>query len=339
MTESASGAHTERDFQLDSGAVLPRADIAWISAGRLAADGRNAVLVAHGYTSSHRFIEPGSAAAEGSWSELVGPGRAIDTDRFFVVSSNVLGSCYGSTGPGSLDPASGLPYGRDFPAIAFSDIVRLQRRLLDALGVQHLRAVVGVSMGGFQTLQWGLQYPDHMDRLVVALSALEGGFLRSPGVDALSQALAACPQWRDGRPAPGAMVPFLTDLRIDTLRRYGMDAWLRDQGMDTAQREDRLRAMALPWAQGFDAHALLVLRRAIVAFDAKPALAAIRARLLWVLSTTDSIFPASGGPAVVQGLRAAGVDASFHHLESAYGHLASGLDWQGWAEPLRRFLD
>lgn len=339
MIESGSGTHTERDFRLHGGAVLPQADIAWISRGRLAADGGNAVLVAHGYTSSHRFIEPGSAAAEGSWSELVGPGRAIDTDRFFVVSSNVLGSCYGSSGPGSLDPHSGQPYGSAFPAISFLDIARAQRCLLDALGVQRLHAVVGVSMGGFQTLQWGLQYPDQVDRLVVALSALEGGFLRSPGVDALSQALAACPHWRDGRPAAGAMVPFLTDLRIDTLRRYGMDAWLSAQGMDTAQREDALHAMATPWAQGFDAHALLVLRRAIVAFDARPSLAAIRARLLLVLSTTDSIFPASGAPTVMQTLHDAGVQASFHPLHSPYGHLASGLDWQGWSEALRRFLD
>lgn len=339
LTESLGGVHTEHAFALESGAVLPQANAAFITMGRLNASASNCVLITHGYTSSHRFIEPGSTAAEGSWSGLVGPGCAIDTNRFFVVSSNALGSCYGSTGPGSMRPGTGEPWGPDFPAVSMGDIVRLQHTMLQALGVRRLHAVAGVSMGGFQALQWGVQYPEMMDRLVVALSALDGGFVRPPGTNTLNDSLAARPEWNGGRPAPGAMVPFLTELRVATLQRYGMDAYLAAQGLDASQRQARMHEMAAQWASGFEAASLLVLRDAISGFDVKARLASIRAKLLLVLSTTDELFPASGGPAVIDALRHAGVDARFHHLQSQYGHLASGLDWQGWADPLRDFLN
>ncbi len=341
MTEAAfaSGVHTESGFALAGGGTLAAAQAAYITAGRLNADASNAVLVTHGYTSSHGFIQPGSAAAEGSWSELVGPGRAIDPDRFFVVSSNALGSCYGSTGPASIDPATGRAYGPDFPAISFADIVRLQQAMLGSLGIERLHAVVGVSMGGFQVLQWGTQYPGKAARLVVALSSLDGSFIRPAGTDTLGDALRAEPAWNGGWPAPGSMVPFLTTLRMNTLERYGMDAYLKAQGLDGAARGHRMREMSVQWARGFDANSLVVLRDAMAQFNVAESAGAIRAKLLLVLSTTDAMFPASSGPAITESLRARGVDASFLELRSNYGHLASGLDWQGWSEPLRRFLD
>ena len=120
------------DLKLRLGGTLRGAQLAYITRGRLAADGRNAVLLTHGYTSSHSFIEGGSGASEGGWAGLVGPGLAIDTDRWFVVSSNMLGPSFGSTAPRSTDPATGRPYGPDFPPITLTDIVAAQRRLLDA---------------------------------------------------------------------------------------------------------------------------------------------------------------------------------------------------------------
>ena len=332
------GTHTEHNFALDGGATLPKADVAWLSMGRLNADASNAVMVTHGYTSSHSFIEEGSAAAEGSWSGLVGPGKAIDTNKYFVVSSNALGSCYGSSGPRSINPATGVAFGPNFPAVRFSDIVRLQERLMASFGVNHLHAVVGVSMGGFQTLQWGVQYPDRVKRLVVALSALNGAFVRPGGTDTLGDSLRAEPAWNGGWPAPGAMVPFLTRLRTNTLLNYGMDAFLVAQGLDAPQRAARMHEMAAQWAAGFDANSLVTLRDAISHFDVSESCAAIRARLLLVLSSTDALFPASRGEQTLAHLKARGVDAQFFPLESAFGHLASGLDWQGWETPLRQFL-
>src|ERR1041384_7059143 len=142
------------DLALRHGGVLRDARLAYVTYGTLAQDGRNAVLLTHGYTSSHQFAD-GGAAAEGSWSALVGPGRAIDTDRFFVVSSNMLGSSFGSTGPGSPDPATGRPYGPDFPRLTLADIVAAQRRLLDQLGVRQLAAVVRPPSGGVPGVRGG----------------------------------------------------------------------------------------------------------------------------------------------------------------------------------------
>lgn len=332
------GEHVEDDVRLVSGQRLPQATTAYVTLGRLNDTASNAVLITHGYTSSHRFILPDPGAAEGSWAGLVGPGRAIDSDRFYVIAANALGSSWGSTGPGSLDPATGVSWGEGFPSIRFADIVARQAALVTALGVERLHAVAGVSMGGFQALQWGVQYPDRVDRLIVALSALDGGVIRPTGRDALGEALRGSPDWNGGRPVAGALGTVLTDLRRDTLRRYGLDAWLEDQGLDEPERLLRITELASEWAARFHPMSLLVLRDAIDHFDVNDQLAAIRARLLLVLSTTDALFPASSGPAMLARLRAAGVDARFVELQSRYGHLASGLDADRWAGSLRDFL-
>jgi homoserine O-acetyltransferase len=139
-----------RDFRLQNGAVIPEVNIAYETYGRLAANGKNAVLVTHGYTSSHHAAghNPANGNQPGWWDGLIGPGKAIDTDRLFVVASNMLGSSYGSTNGASIDPRSGKPYGSGFPAITVRDIVGAQKSLLDSLGVRHLVAVTGPSYGG-----------------------------------------------------------------------------------------------------------------------------------------------------------------------------------------------
>jgi homoserine O-acetyltransferase/O-succinyltransferase len=127
MTDIVYDRFTFRDMRLDGGGVLPEVTLAYVTRGRLAPDGRNAILVTHGYTSGPRMIEPGVASSEGAWSTLVGPGAPIDTDRYFVVCSNMLGSSYGSTNAASIDPRSGKPYGSRFPKISVADIVTAQK--------------------------------------------------------------------------------------------------------------------------------------------------------------------------------------------------------------------
>ena len=162
-----------RDFRLQSGAVLPEAAIAYETYGRLAPDGRNAVLITHGYTSSHHAAgrNPANGNQPGWWDGLIGPGKAIDTDKLFVVASNMLGSSFGSTNGASPDPRTGEPYGPDFPAITVRDIVAAQKALLDSLGVRHLVAVAGPSYGGYQAFQWAVAYPEMMDAIVAVVTA------------------------------------------------------------------------------------------------------------------------------------------------------------------------
>ena len=154
------------NFHLQNGAVMPEVKIAYETYGKLAPDGRNAVLITHGYTSTHHAAGRNSANGYqlGWWDGLIGPGKAIDTDKLFVVSSNALGSSAGSTNGASLNPATGKPYGPDFPAITMQDIVDAQKALLDEIGVKHLVAVAGPSLGGYQAFQWSVSYPENDGR-------------------------------------------------------------------------------------------------------------------------------------------------------------------------------
>jgi homoserine O-acetyltransferase/O-succinyltransferase len=333
MTATTIGAIG--DLALRHGGRLRDAKLAYVTYGALAPDGRNAVLLTHGYTSSHLFAD-GDHGAD-SWASLVGPGRPIDTDRLFVVASNMLGGSSGSTGPGTVDPATGRAYGPDFPPITLGDIVGAQRRLLDQLGVRELVAVVGPSYGGFQAFAWGIEFPEFVRALVPVTTAprLAGGI----PVEALRNRLSADPRWRDGRYEPGAMIDTMTAIRQDTLRRYGIEAVLAARYPGAVERAAALQDIARSWAELFDPHALLVLGAAANEFDATQSLARLRARVLYILSTTDALFPTTIAPEVMSALRGAGVDASYQELDSPYGHLAPGLDAAKWAPGLARFLD
>ena len=326
------------DLKLRLGGVLRSARLAYITRGRLAPDGRNAVLLTHGYTSSHSFIEGGSGASEGGWSDLVGPGLAIDTDRFFVVSSNMMGSSFGSTAPRSPNPATGRPYGPDFPPITLTDIVAAQRRLLDALGVRGLHAVVGPSYGGFQAFTWGVEHPDFLRSLVAAVSGLTAP--RSLDPAPLAARLAGDPNWNGGHyyDLPGGVLATMMAVREETLRRYGLDDELARRLPDKAARDTEIRRRAREWAEAADAHSLLVLGRALDHYDLRGELGRIRARVLYVLSRTDRLFPPTLAAEVLPALATAGVRATYAEIDSEHGHLASGTEATKWGPTLRAFL-
>lgn len=333
--------HTLRNFVLQNGALLAEVIIAYETWGRLAPDGRNAVLVTHGFTSNHHAAGAAHSSDDtaGWWDELIGPGKAIDTARFFVVCSNMLGSSFGSTDPASVDPRTGKRYGPDFPQISVVDIVSAQKQLLDHLGVKHLVAVAGPSYGGYQAFQWGVTFPDAMDGLAVVVSAPKGMGGEAAVTD-LVASLAQDPNWNGGWYYDnGGILPTMTGLRIATLKRYGIDAQLAPEFPDPARREAAIRSIAQAWAREFDANGMVALRRASVRFNAEKDFANIKAKVLYVLSSSDQLFPPSLAPQVMAKLKAAGVDAEYFQLESEYGHLASGRDAAKWAPVLQRFID
>jgi homoserine O-acetyltransferase len=330
-----------RRLTLESGQVIADVTMAYETYGQLAPDGRNAILITHGYTSNHHAAGRYRPAdpQPGWWDRLVGPGKAIDTTQFFVVSSNALGSCYGTTGPASLNPATGKPYGPAFPDITMRDIVMAQRELLGHLGVTHLVAVAGPSMGGRQAFQWAVTYPDFVDGIVPVASSPKG-IGKDAVIQALIQRLSTDPNWHDGWYYDhGGIGPTLITLRMETLRRYGIDAILGSSHTDPQEREARLRRQAEAWARRFDPHSLVVLRRASVLFDAQRDFAAIKAKVLYVLSRTDQLFPPTMGARVMGRLQTAGVDATYVEIDSDFGHLASGREADKWAPALRAFLD
>ena len=336
-----------RDFALDSGAVLPELRIAYETYGALNAAGSNAVLLTHGYTSHHHqagryrkgHAPPGlDELTVGTWDGLVGTGRAIDTDRLFVVSSNMLGSSYGSTGPAHSDPRTGKPYGPSFPRINTADIVRAQKLLLDHLGVKHLVAVAGPSYGGYLAFQWAVSYPDFMHGIVPAVTSPKSAAGSGPTQKLIAD-LASDPNWNGGDCyANGGIFDTMVKMRVQTLRFYGIEAQLEATLPDAAQRDAAIRRQAETWARVFDPNAMVVLRRALESFDTTPQFQRIRAKVLYVLSRTDKLFPPSLAPSVMQLLERARVDARYLELDSQYGHLASGVDADKWAPVLSGFM-
>lgn len=337
MSRITQANFTFRDFRTTGGEILPEVTLAYVTRGTLAADGRNAILITHGYTSGPRMIDPGVASSEGAWSTLVGPGAPIDTDRYFVICSNMLGSSYGSTNGASTDPRTGKPYGSRFPRITVEDIVTAQKHMLDGLGVRHLRAVVGPSYGGFQAFQWGVTFPDFMDGIVPVVTSP-----RPPNSDRVAGLLKwfePDPNWNGGDYyKTGGVKQILTALRVDTLTRYGLANSLAARFPTKAAADAELHRIAAAWAEVFDANSLFILGRAMETYDVASRFDRIKVPVLYVLSRTDALFAPSLAPDVMGGLKSAGVDATYFEIDSDHGHLASGADADKWAPALREFM-
>jgi homoserine O-acetyltransferase len=343
MVMSATGSRnfTTRDFRLQSGVVMPDVSIAYRTLGTLSPARDNAVLITHGNTSGPQLIDPGGSTGEGSWNALVGPGQAVDTDRFFAICPNMLGSSYGSTNAMSINPKTGRRYGPDFPDITVRDIVATQRLLLDSLGIRKLVAIVGPSYGGFQAFQWAVDYPDAMKGVAPVVTSPRVPRERSEGnVARLIATLSQNPNWNGGDYYDfGGVLESMIQIRIATLKTYGIETRLRDTLSDPDEIEKAIREEAMRWAEGFDANSLLILAKALRSFDVTSGLGRIKAKVLYILSRTDKLFPPELEQQVMPALKAAGVDADYFLLDSEYGHSASGRDAHKWAPRLREFME
>ena len=330
-----------KDFRLESGVAMPAVTIAYRTLGVLAPDRNNAALITHGNTSGPQMIDPDGSTGEGSWKDLVGPGKPVDTNRFFAICPNMLGSSYGSTNAASIDPATGKPYGPRFPDITVGDIVATQHALLGHFGIEKLVAIVGPSYGGFQAFQWAVNYPDRMKGIAAVVTSPAVPRERSVGnVERLTTALAKDPNWNGGDYYERGDIPqTMTQIRIATLKTYGIEARLAKTMSDPQQIEAAIRDEAARWAQSFDANSLLTLAKALRGFDITSRFGDIKAKVLYVLSRTDRLFPPELAQVVMPALKQAGVDADYFLLDSEYGHSASGLDAQKWAPRLRQFME
>lgn len=330
------------DTRLASGQTLAQGRLAYICLGQLNEQRTNAILILHGYTSSHRFVlDDDPDSAEGSWGPLIGPGKAIDTDQYFVIAPNAIGSSYGSSGPADINPATGKHYGPDFPNITFEDQVNAQHQLLQHLGVNALHAVIGLSMGGFGAFQWSVQHPLLMRKVIPVLTAPWGSLNQAASKKSVTDVLAANPYWKQGwyYDHLDQLQATLQNIRINTLTRYGVPTWLETQFEQAADVQHTLEKMALGWAQKFDANALLTLRSAIDQFDVRDRLNQTKAEFLYVLSRTDSLFPPSIANETLSRLPKTTQSPRYFEIDSAYGHFASSLDWQRWAKPLSDFIN
>jgi homoserine O-acetyltransferase len=348
LTEVESKIFTARDFRLENGQSLPVLELAYETYGTLNAKRDNAVLAVHGYTSSHHAAgknakgKQGRGVTEGAagWFDaLIGPGKAVDTDRLFVIAVNALGSAHGSTGPNAPDPRTGKPYGPTFPEITMRDIVASQKLLVDSLGVTGLLAVIGPSMGGFQSFQWAASYPGFMKGIAASVTAP-----RSPGglerLSALQARLATDPNWNGGWYYDnGGIRKVLAEIRFDTLSTYGQNEILAETVADPEKRKEMMWANAKAWAEIYDGHSMVALRRAINSFDITGEYARLKnTKVLYVNSKSDKLFDIALCPGYVTDMRKAGVDVTYVELPSNKGHMASHADAAMWAPILAAFM-
>lgn len=356
----------DRPFVLEGGGQLHDITIAFETWGELNDDATNAVLVCHALTGDAHAAGPAGPGHPGPgwWDDVIGPGKAIDTDRWFVVCANVLGGCQGSTGPASPLPDRLGIYGPTFPVVTIRDMVRTQARLADALGIHAWRAVVGGSMGGMQTLEWAVMYPERVER-VIAIATCEAATAQQIGWWSTGRrAIALDPKWRNGNyydaePGDGphaglalarmvSQVTFRSDDvftdrfgrevveplsgRFEMWQRFQVERYLDHHGAKLARR--------------FDANSYLLITKAMDLHDIargrgglEAACARITSPLLSVGITSDILYPSYQQRDLVDHVTAAGGTATYHEIDSPHGHDAFLIDVDQVGAALVPFLE
>jgi homoserine O-acetyltransferase len=371
-------------LQLDCGRDLYPVRIAYETYGTLSPQRNNVILVCHALsgdahaagiakTPPPESTRDGFAAEDrdrtagkglGWWDGMIGPGKAFDTDSYFVVSTNLLGGCRGTTGPSSINPATGVPYGSDFPVITVADMVRTQRAFLHELGIERLAAVAGGSLGGMQAFEWAIRYPDCVDAIVAIASTHA---LPPQGVawNAIARnAITADPAWQGGhyygtgrKPDAGMgvarMVGHITYLSAESLgNKFGRRLQFADDVRYTITEpefevENYLRHQAESFVRRFDANTYLYTSRALTYFDLArqygngsltDALRPLEARTLLIAFSSDWLYPPSGSHELAAALRELGKDVQLHVIDAPYGHDCFLLEEARQTPMIQRFL-
>jgi homoserine O-acetyltransferase len=351
-------------FTLASGRSIERVEVAYETWGELDEDGSNAVLVCHALSGDSHVagLRPGQGSkdAPGWWDIMVGPGKAIDTERFFVVCVNMLGGCSGTTGPSSIDPATGAPYGLRFPMVTIEDMVDAQARLLHALGVRRLASVIGGSMGGMQALAWAKRYPELVASVVADATTWRLGAqaiaFNEVGRRAILEdpAFTAGDYYAVGQPESGLgiarMIGHITYLSDESMhKKFGRRLQNRaDYAYDFVsefQVESYLAYQGQRFVERFDANTYLYMTKAMDYFDLQgdsPSLAAalrdVSARFLVLSFSSDWLFPTARSKELVSALRENGNEVSFAEIPSAYGHDAFLLEPEAQHRLIAPFL-
>jgi homoserine O-acetyltransferase len=355
-------------LKLDCGVKLGPFTVAYQTYGRLNAQKSNAILVCHALSGDQYVASTHPITGKpGWWHILVGPGRPLDPERFFIICANVLGGCMGTTGPATVNPKTGKPYGLTFPVITIADMVRAQAMLLDHLGIQDLFCVIGGSMGGMQALQWAAKYPERVYAAVPIACAARHSAQNIAFHEVGRQAIMADPEWRGGEYSLQATTPraglavarmaaHITYLSEAALRRkFGrklQDRSAFTYGFDADfEVESYLRHQGITFVERFDANSYLYITRAMDYFDmsadpqgpGRGGLAAVfsntKVRFCLVSFTSDWLFPTSEMREIVHALNAVAADVSFVEIETDKGHDAFLLDEPELHATLSGFLN
>lgn len=358
--------HFEEALPLQSGASIRDYVLAYETYGTLNAERSNAVLVCHALNASHHVagVYEGQPRSEGWWDNMIGPGKPVDTNRFFVVGVNNLGSCFGSTGPMHTHPDTGDVYGADFPVVTVEDWVNAQARLLDRLGITQLAAVLGGSLGGMQALGWTLQYPERMRHAVVVASAPNLTAENIAFNEVARRAIVTDPDFHGGHfyrhgviPQRGLriarMIGHITYLSDDVMNekfgrqlREGLTPKYSTQDIEF-QIESYLRYQGDKFSEYFDANTYLLITRALDYFDPAlqyggsltQALARATAKFLLISFTTDWRFSPQRSREIVKALLDNRRRVSYAEIDAPHGHDAFLLDDPRYMDTMRSYFD
>jgi homoserine O-acetyltransferase len=345
---------------LESGGRIEPVDVAYETYGSLNAARTNAILILHAFTGdAHAAGISQNDGKVGWWDNSIGPGKAFDTDRYFVICSNILGGCQGTTGPSSINPETGEPWGISFPSITIRDMILLQKMLIDHLGISSLLAVAGGSMGGMQALQWAVSYPSRVKSAIVIASTSRHSAQQIAFNEVGRVAIMGDPDWNggdyyNGKPpgrglAVARMVGHITYMSDESMReKFGRK--LRDQetpGFDSEfEVESYLRYRGSQFVTRFDANSYIYITKAMDYFDVSngsgslaDAFEEVATRFLVMSFSSDWLYPSYQSQDIVRSLRRRNHDVAYCELPSNYGHDAFLADVAEQSEMIRGFLD
>ena len=344
---------------LDSGEKLGPITLAYETYGNPNAHRTNAILVHHALSGdAHAAGFHIGDEKPGWWDEMIGPGKAFDTDKYFVICSNVLGGCKGSTGPSSINPATNMPFGLDFPTITIKDMVRAQKNLIDHLGIEKLLCVVGGSMGGMQALQWAASYPDRVRSVIPIATTLKHSPQQIAFNEVGRQAIMADPDWKGGNYYCGA----LPSKGLAVARMIGHITYMSDTSMSEKfgrrikngsiqsrfgaefEVERYLHYHGDNFVKRFDANSYLYITKALDYFDLSngrtlfEVFKDIRAKFLIMAFKSDWLYPIYQSKEILKICKLAGIEATYCEINSTYGHDAFLLEIEEETHLVRHFL-
>ena len=344
ITEVASCSFDR--LELDCGVSLAPVEVAYETYGELNAARSNAILVVHAFSGDAH------AAGEGGWwNAMIGPGKAFDTDKYFVICSNVLGGCRGTTGPGSINPETGCPWAMSFPHVTIADMVRLQKMLIDHLGIERLLTVAGGSMGGMQALEWAVTYPEHVASAMPIATTARHSAQQIAFNEVGRQAIMADPDWNNGDYYGGR----LPGRGLAVARMVGHITYMSDESMrekfgrklrspDQFEVESYLKYRGYKFVDRFDANSYIYITRAMDTFDltqrgALPTLfEGSKTRFLVISFSSDWLYPPYQSLEIVKALRGRNCDVAYCNLDTRYGHDSFLVEVDQQTEVVRGFL-
>lgn len=359
-TRAYQFAFPPNELTLESGEKLGPIAVAYETYGELNADRSNAILALHALTGdAHAAGVHKGQDKPGWWDDMIGPGKAFDTQKYFVICSNILGGCKGTTGPSSINPRTGKRYGLDFPIITIPDMVQVQNHLLDHLGISRLLSVAGGSMGGMQALEWLAAHPDRLKSAIIIATAAKHSAQQIALNEVGRQAIMADPHWKEGQyygghlPAKGLavarMVGHITYMSETSMgEKFGRR--LKDNGKDHKfsidfEVQDYLHSRGNNFVKRFDANSYLYITKAIDSFDVsrgKPlqhAFKGIKAKALVLAFKSDWLYPASQSLDIVRACKLAGIETTYCEIDSTYGHDAFLLEIEEESHLVKHFLN